>query len=120
MPSGTTTLPSVTQTLSPEQASSLLSSLLAQGGPTSTATLDDLNKPSETLSSTVSTTATDSDIPTATPDSNCPNDEPSEALSSTVPTNIPSSSTPATPVEFASPTSSPTGLGPASGGYSGY
>jgi len=125
MASGTTTLPSVTQTLSPEQASSLLSSLLAQGGPTTTATPVDLNEPSETLSSTVSTTATDSDIPTTTPDSNCPNDEPSEVLSSTVPasaTNIPSSSSPpsATPVEIANPTVSPTGLGTTSGGYSSY
>jgi len=131
LPSGTTTLPSVTQTLSPEQASSLLSSLLANGGTATTATSDSLNGPSETLNSTVSTTATDSGVPpTATPDSNHPNDGgPSDVLSSTVPasdtgTNIPSSSpTPfpsATPVDIANTTVSPTGLGSASGGYGSY
>jgi len=129
LPSGTTTLPSVTQTLTPEQASNLLSSLLADGGSTTTATSDSLNEPSETLSSTVSATATDSDVPpTTTPNSNYPNDdEPSDVLSSTVfasDTNIPSSSpTPspsATPIDIANATVSPTGLGSASGGYGGY
>ena len=113
--SSTTTLPTVTQTLSPEEASSLLSSLLAQGGPATTATSDALDVPSQTLSSTVSATATGSDnLPTATPDSNSP----------TSATNIPSSSASpdasGTPVDIANTTASPTGLGSASGGYSGY
>ena len=115
IPFSTTTLPTVTQTISPEQASSLLSSLLAQGGPATTASSDSLYEPSVTLSSTVSATAT--------PDPNCSNDEPSEVLSSTVPTsptNISSSASPTatTPAEIANATSSPTSLG--SGGYSGY
>lgn len=115
VPSSTITLPSVTQTLSPEQASDLLSSILAQGGPTTTA--DGLDQPSETASST--------DIPTTTPYyySNYPNDEPSQVLSSTVPasaTDIPSSTSPSatTPLEVANATGSPTSIG--SGGYSGY
>ena len=119
--SGTTTLPSVTQTLSPEEASSLLSSVLVQGGPATTDGLD--------VSSTPSATATD--VPTATDDadSDCPYDEPSEGFSSTVSasaTNNPSSASPSsaspsatTPVEAnANATPSPTSLG--SGGYSGY
>jgi len=122
--SSTTTLPSVTQTLSPEEASSLLSSLLAQGGPTITPTPGSLNEPSETPSSTVSATTTDSNIPTATPDSNSPNDEPSEVPSSTASasaTNIPSSASPsATPVKIANTAGSPTGLGSADGGDSSY
>lgn len=107
----------MTQTLSPEQASSLLSSILAQGGPATTATSDCLNQPSETVSSTASATTT------ATPYSNYPNYGPSEVPSSTVPasaTNIPSSASPSatTPLEIANATGSPTGLG--SAGYSGY
>ena len=126
IPSSTTTLPSVTQTLSPEQASSLLASLLAQGGPATTATSDGLNQPSETVSCTASDTTTD--IPTATPYSNYPNYGSSEVPSSTVPasaTNIPSSASPSSaspsataPLEIANATGTPTGLG--SAGYSGY
>jgi len=117
----TTTLPSVTETLSAEQAASLLSSLLAEGGlATATSNFNGSDAPSETVTSTVSATATD--IPTPTPDSNpCLGDGlSSEALSSTVSasaTNIPSSTSPSavTPVAVAN---NSTSLG--SGGYNGY
>jgi len=87
--SSTTTLPTVTQTLSPEEAANFLSSLLAQGGPTTTAT-------SDVLSSTTPTSATNIPSSSASPDAS------------------------ATPVDIANATASPTGLGSASGGYSGY
>jgi len=75
--SSTTTLPPVTQTLSPEQAASLLSSVLDEGGPTSSTV-------------TVSETLTVTDIPTAAPTATGTSDVPSEvqggpqATSSTV------------------------------------
>ena len=114
-----TSPPSVTQTLSPEEASSLLSSLLGQGGPTTTATSDG----SETPSPTDSATATDSgSTPTATPDPNNLNGVPS-STTPTPATDTPSSASPdasGTPVDIANATASPTGLGSDSGGYSGY
>ena len=118
----------MTQTLSPQEASSFLSSALDQGGPATTATSDGLDEPSDTLTSAVSATDTDSDIiPTITPSPNCSNGKPSKVFSSTIPgasaTNIPppaSRHVSATPVEITNTSGSPTGHASASGGDSGY
>ena len=83
-PSVPTTLPSVTQTLSPKQASSALASLLAQGGPVATGTPDApdcSDEPPDTPAPVVSASDTDTQ-PTATPDCS---DEPSGAPTSAAP-----------------------------------